>query len=82
MNTSPADPDDKPDPESISGKRIDTTSAFGGTSSLGRDVDSRLNDLSGSPEGTPTPEPRQEGPDENLQQILGGEVPKSTGSRS
>lgn len=78
MDTNPADPD-KPDPEAISGKRIDASSAFGGTSVLGRDSESRLNDLSGTPEGVP--EPREEGSDENLQQILGGEVPKSGGAR-
>lgn len=78
MDTSPPKPDVKPDPEAILGK-IDTSSAFGGPSALGRDVESRLDDLSGTPEGAP--EPRNEGPDENLQQILRGEVPKSTGSR-
>lgn len=75
MDTNPPD-QDKPNPEAISGKRIDTSSAFGGTSVLGRDAESRLNDLSGSPEGAP--EPPREGADENLQQILGGEVPKSS----
>jgi hypothetical protein len=74
MDTSPAEPDKKPDPEAISGKQIDTSSAFGGPSALGRDVESRLDDLSGTPEGAP--EPRKEGSDENLQQILRGEVPK------
>ena len=77
MDTSQSESTGTPDPEAISGKRIDTSSAFGGPSALGRDVDSRLDDLSGTPKGMP--ESRNEGPDENLKQILSGEVPKSTG---
>lgn len=74
MDTSPADPADPEDPEAVSVKRVDTSSAFGGASALGRDAESRLNDLSGTPDGFPkSARPDQ---DEDLQQIIGGEVPK------
>jgi len=78
MEDKPAEEPDTPDPKAISGKVIDASAAFGGASALGRDAESRLNDLSGTPESAP--EPRKTEPDENLQQILSGEVPKSTGS--
>ena len=77
MDTSPAD---RPDSETISGKRIDTSSAFGGASVLGRDAESRLNDLSGTPDGFPKAANTSQ--EEELQQILGGKVPKSTGTET
>ncbi|MEX2552448.1 MAG: hypothetical protein WD627_05555 [Actinomycetota bacterium] len=79
MEAKPAEELDMPDQNAISGKLIYTSAAFGGASDLGRDAESRLNDLSGPPGGAP--EPRKSEPDENLQQILGGEVPKSTGAQ-
>lgn len=76
METNDAGETDMPDPGTLAGKQIDTATAFGGGAGLGRDAQSRVQDLSGAPDSTGAAEPSPEGPDENLQQILGGEVPK------
>lgn len=71
-STSPASTD-TPE-ETLEGKKIDTATAFGGPAALAPDTEARMSDLS-----TPTDsgDSSGSGPDETLQQVLKGEVPKS-----
>jgi hypothetical protein len=77
MEATSATPDDSPE-EDLAGKKIDTATAFGGTAVLAPasapDTESRMSDISTPSEDGDS---STSGPDETLQQILKGEVPKS-----
>jgi hypothetical protein len=75
METTSATPVDSSD-ESLAGEKIDTATAFGSPAVLGPNTEDRMSDISiHTEEGEG--DSRGSGPDETLQQILKGEVPKS-----
>lgn len=73
METKPPETLEMPDQESFSGKKIDTSSAFGNPSGLARDAKRQMKESGLPAEGDGS----GSAPDETLQQILKGEVPKS-----
>ena len=84
MGNTSGNSNDMPDPESLSGKKFDTSAAFGGGAALAKDTTTQMQEsgipAGGEAAGAPAPDSSGSGPDETLQQILKGEVPKS-GSR-
>ena len=75
---------DMPEPEALAGQKFDTSAAFGGGAGLAKDTSSQMEE-SGLPGGSDagaegsssSADSSGSGPDETLQQILKGEVPKS-----
>ncbi len=74
MEANSASTVDAPEEDTLGGKQIDTATAFGGPAVLAPNTEDRMSDIS-----TPTDEGDSSGsgPDETLQRILKGEVPKS-----
>jgi hypothetical protein len=73
METKPAETLDMPEKESIEGRQFDTSSAFGNPGGLAQDPQAQM-----SASSLPAEDDNAgSGPDETLQQILKGEVPRS-----